>query len=148
LQRRTTCGINGAFPSLLQPALLRVYEWASENWHRLLQLEPTNFDEHSETKRTQKRGILSSIGRKHPKQLRTAHPPNDIDRPPLQDKHTLPELRWHKASDGPWTTATEAAIYRAAQKILWPGSISLRPFHSFRAKECDRGQEDDLYAHQ
>jgi len=29
-----TYGINAAYLDLLQPALLRVYEWASKEWHR------------------------------------------------------------------------------------------------------------------
>jgi hypothetical protein len=32
LQRGTTYGIDGAFPDSLQPALLRIYEWASDKW--------------------------------------------------------------------------------------------------------------------
>jgi hypothetical protein len=38
LQRRTTYGLDGAFPTRLQPALLRAYEWASTRWHEFLQL--------------------------------------------------------------------------------------------------------------
>jgi hypothetical protein len=34
LQRGTTYGIDAAYPDSLQPALLRVYEWASKEWHR------------------------------------------------------------------------------------------------------------------
>jgi hypothetical protein len=36
IQRATTYGLDGAFPSQLQPALLRVYEWASTRWHEFL----------------------------------------------------------------------------------------------------------------
>jgi hypothetical protein len=36
LQRATTYGLDGAFPTKLQPALLRVYEWASIRWHEFL----------------------------------------------------------------------------------------------------------------
>jgi hypothetical protein len=36
LQRGTTYGIDGAFPDSLQPALLRVYRWASVKWHKFL----------------------------------------------------------------------------------------------------------------
>lgn len=38
LQRGITYGLDGAFPDSLQPALLRVYEWASAEWHRYLGL--------------------------------------------------------------------------------------------------------------
>jgi hypothetical protein len=36
LQRATTYGLDGAFPAKLQPALLRLYEWASTRWHEFL----------------------------------------------------------------------------------------------------------------
>jgi hypothetical protein len=36
IQRGTTYGIDGAYPDSLQPALLRVYEWASGMWQRFL----------------------------------------------------------------------------------------------------------------
>ncbi|KAJ9413909.1 hypothetical protein QL093DRAFT_2594845 [Fusarium oxysporum] len=36
LQRETNYGLNGAYPFRLQPALLRVYEWASTRWHEFL----------------------------------------------------------------------------------------------------------------
>jgi hypothetical protein len=38
LQRGTTYGLDGAFPHLMQPALLRAYEWASTRWHEFLHL--------------------------------------------------------------------------------------------------------------
>ncbi|KAH7014618.1 LOW QUALITY PROTEIN: uncharacterized protein B0I36DRAFT_378241 [Microdochium trichocladiopsis] len=36
IQRATTYGLDGAFPSQLQPALIRIYEWASFRWHEFL----------------------------------------------------------------------------------------------------------------
>ncbi len=36
LQRGTVYGIDAAFPDSLQPALLRVYQWASIEWHNFL----------------------------------------------------------------------------------------------------------------
>jgi hypothetical protein len=36
LQRGMTYGIDGAFSDSLQPALLRVYRWASVEWHKFL----------------------------------------------------------------------------------------------------------------
>ena len=35
-QRGTTYGLNGAFPSQMQPALLNIYEWVSVEWHQFL----------------------------------------------------------------------------------------------------------------
>ena len=36
LQRASTYGLNGTFPTKLQPSLLRLYEWASVRWHEFL----------------------------------------------------------------------------------------------------------------
>lgn len=36
IQRGISYGIDAAFPDSLQPALLRVYKWASKEWHRFL----------------------------------------------------------------------------------------------------------------
>jgi hypothetical protein len=36
IERASTYGLNGAFPTKLQPALLRLYEWASTRWHEFL----------------------------------------------------------------------------------------------------------------
>lgn len=38
-QRGTSHGTDGAFPDSLQPALLRVYRWTSDQWHQFLDLE-------------------------------------------------------------------------------------------------------------
>ncbi|KAL7903745.1 hypothetical protein GGI35DRAFT_492304 [Trichoderma velutinum] len=38
LQRGITYGLDGAYPSRLQPSLLRAYEWASFRWHEFLHL--------------------------------------------------------------------------------------------------------------
>jgi hypothetical protein len=38
-QRGTSYGIDGAFPDSLQLALLRVYRWTSDQWHRFIDLE-------------------------------------------------------------------------------------------------------------
>lgn len=40
LQRANTYGLDGAFPTHLQPSLLRIYEWVSIRWHEFLQ-QPT-----------------------------------------------------------------------------------------------------------
>jgi hypothetical protein len=37
----------------------------------------------------------------------------------------LPEPNEDKARDGPWAKATEAAIYKTAPKVPWPGSFPL-----------------------
>ena len=40
MQRANTYGLDGAFPTHLQPSPLRVYEWFSIRWHEFLQ-QPT-----------------------------------------------------------------------------------------------------------
>ena len=39
IQRETRYGIDAAYPDSLQPALLRVYQWAFCEWHRFLKLD-------------------------------------------------------------------------------------------------------------
>jgi len=36
IQRATTYGLNGDFPTKLQPGLLRAYEWVSTRWHEFI----------------------------------------------------------------------------------------------------------------
>lgn len=43
LQRANTYGLDGAFPTHLQPALLRVYEWVSMRWHEFLRQASKTF---------------------------------------------------------------------------------------------------------
>jgi hypothetical protein len=105
-----------------QPTIL---QWASDKWHKFLQLRPTTPDDFLRTIKTQKRGISPSVDRRTPKRHRTADSLENTDHPPLQDKHSLPEHEEKKADDGPWATATEAAIYKTAPKVLWPGSLPI-----------------------
>lgn len=42
LQRGTSYGIDAAYPDSLQPALLRVYRWASAEWHGFLDCDDNN----------------------------------------------------------------------------------------------------------
>jgi len=45
MQRGTSYGIDAAYPDSLQPALLRVYRWTSDIWHRFLdETQDTNAD--------------------------------------------------------------------------------------------------------
>jgi hypothetical protein len=39
MQRGTSYGIDGAYPDSLQPALLRIYRWASRQWHEFLEVQ-------------------------------------------------------------------------------------------------------------
>jgi hypothetical protein len=66
LQRSMTYGLDGAFPTKLQPALLQAYERASREWHRFLHLE----DPSSATVPTATRALVPTS-------------PNITRRPPL-----------------------------------------------------------------
>lgn len=66
LQRGTTYGIDGAYPDSLQPALLRVYSWASAEWHRFLQQDqarerPTDLQSAIQTKGSKSGGASSPL---------------------------------------------------------------------------------------
>jgi hypothetical protein len=52
MQRGTSYGIDAAYPDSLQPALLRIYRWASRQWHDFL-------DVHNSGTSTQKQGVKS-----------------------------------------------------------------------------------------
>ncbi|KAH7024319.1 uncharacterized protein B0I36DRAFT_294906 [Microdochium trichocladiopsis] len=54
LQRATTYGLDGAFPTQLQPSLIRIYEWASFRWHEFLhqpsrRMPPNTRSSHEDT---------------------------------------------------------------------------------------------------
>jgi hypothetical protein len=125
LQRGTTYRIDSAFADSLQPALLHVYKWASNEWHKFLQLQPANPNLPAKTERTQKRGVSSSVNCRPLKRRRTVKPPESIECPPLQDRPTFPERKEHKVNNRPWATATEVAFYSTAPKFLWPGSVPI-----------------------
>lgn len=125
LQRGTTYGIDGAFPDSLQPALLRVYKWPSNEWHKFLQLQPANSNLPSKMERTQKLGVSSSVDCRPQKRRRAVDPPERIECPPLQDRHTSPKCREHEVGNHPWATATEVASYSTAPKFFWPGSVPI-----------------------
>jgi hypothetical protein len=63
LQRGTTYGLDGAFPNSLQPALLHVYEWASNEWHKFLQLQRTALKAFPTIENRPKRGVESPVDR-------------------------------------------------------------------------------------
>jgi hypothetical protein len=66
LQRANTYGLDGAFPTHLQPSLLRVYEWVSTRWHEFL-IQPSKDSPSSPVAGTAERlqhpSLLAAIGR-------------------------------------------------------------------------------------
>ncbi|PVH91702.1 hypothetical protein DM02DRAFT_663702 [Periconia macrospinosa] len=126
LQRGTTYGIDGAFPDSLQPALLRIYEWASNEWHKFLQLQPATDNTRSEKRKAQKRELSSSIDQKTLKRRRTASIARDhVECPLLKDNHVTPMHKSRRVGTGPWATAIRSAFYNSAPKDLWPGSLPI-----------------------
>ena len=95
IQRGMTYGIDGAYPDSLQPALLRVYQWASEKWHKFLAVDnferrtsaasavPTSCPRTSSETESKRRASTLLNGRRATRQrLSTSpHPASDILRP-------------------------------------------------------------------
>ncbi|KAM6506734.1 hypothetical protein FALCPG4_018851 [Fusarium falciforme] len=59
LQRGTTYGLDGAFPTKLQPQLLELYRWAASRWHEFLHL-PSHAAHMPVTEDPLKRDVRSS----------------------------------------------------------------------------------------
>jgi Orsellinic acid/F9775 biosynthesis cluster protein D len=56
LQRGSTYGLDGAFPTKLQPQLLHLYRWASTRWHEFLHLPSKYPPERNKLNRAQGQG--------------------------------------------------------------------------------------------
>jgi hypothetical protein len=101
LQRGTTYRLDSAFPNSLQPALLRVYEWASNEWHEFLQLQRTDISASSNTGERHQRGVQSSVNCRPSKRRRTPSPRKHVEHAPLQYHHTLLQRSKHRTRTGP-----------------------------------------------
>jgi hypothetical protein len=60
LQRGITYGLDGAYPSRLQPSLLRCYEWASVRWHEFLRQSSKTLHLKPEESRTDSKSFPSN----------------------------------------------------------------------------------------
>ncbi|KAJ6267416.1 hypothetical protein PSV08DRAFT_229224 [Bipolaris maydis] len=126
LQRGTTYGIDGAFPDSLQPALLRVCEWASNEWHKFLQLQPATDNTRPEITKAQKRALPSSIDQGTPKRPHTTSiTQGEMECPLVGDSHVTLMHESRRVGNGPWATGIESAFYNSAPKNLWPGSLPI-----------------------
>ena len=110
LQRGTCYGIDAAYPDSLQPALLRVYKWASGEWHRFLDrkadarvplVSQRNDREGNRTSRKGRPMISSKPGREHPHQHRTRG--NSLSR---LEGPSVPENRNSPTSPPRWVDHT------------------------------------------
>jgi hypothetical protein len=147
-QRGTTYGIDGAFPDSLQPALLRIYEWASNEWHKFLPLQPATDNTHCEKRKAQKRDLSSSIDQRTLKRRRTASIAQDhVGCPLVTDNHKTPTHKSHRVGTGPWTTAVEFAFYNSAPKDLWPGSLPIFGRPSPLERDSVIGERKMISAH-
>jgi hypothetical protein len=72
LQRGTSYGIDAAFPDFLQPALLRVYKWASNEWHRFLD---KGHDRHVNPQVSTRELINTQVKKQAPRKKRRTAPP-------------------------------------------------------------------------
>jgi hypothetical protein len=92
MQRGTSYGIDAAYPDFLQPALLRVYRWTSDIWHRFLDetqdtngnraISPTTTDNgHAERPRKRQRTNhgMSYPRTPAPNHISLQYTPEDID---------------------------------------------------------------------
>lgn len=152
LQRGMTYGLDGAFPGSLQPALLRVYEWVSNEWHEFLQLQRTGINAASNaasnTEKTQKRKVPSSVDCRPSKRHRTASPPEHVGRLPMQENHRSLQSRVSTTENGPpWITVTEAAFYRTVRKIPWSGSVPILGRPSFLERDSVLAERELIVAH-
>ena len=87
IQRGTSYGIDAAYPDSLQPALLRVYRWASREWHRFLKLDYCSgaSREPSQRKTTPcKRPFPSAEDNRAPKRLQPSSGSQLISPPPCK----------------------------------------------------------------
>ena len=81
IKRGIAYGIDGAYPDLLQPALLRVYQWASEEWHKFLAIN--EFERQSlaasggsaSSPRSKRRASTLPKGHRATRQRRSISPP-------------------------------------------------------------------------
>lgn len=106
VQRGTSYGIDAAYPDSLQPTLLRVYKWASEEWHQFLRVDQRSSNSLSDaathvgeqTGTSQKRRTTDLAGNQPSKRTRVCE---DDETPATQEttesqavhSHSLPERR-------------------------------------------------------
>ncbi len=111
IQRGTSYGIDAAYPDSLQPALLRVYHWASREWHRFLRIDSavgfrTSIDGQGSRgpqqleSGTSKRPLHDARSGRAPKRLRSLSQRRSISPPPLQ-KTYVPQSRGALRSQNP-----------------------------------------------
>lgn len=111
LQRGTCYGIDAAYPDSLQPALLRVYKWASGEWHRFLDKKADvrvslasqrNDLQGNRASRKRVPIISSTPGREHPYQYRRRQG-NSLSR---LEEPSVPENRNSSTSPPRWVDHT------------------------------------------
>jgi hypothetical protein len=99
IQRATTYGLDGAFPTQLQPALLRVYEWASTRWHEFLH-QPSKVMPSTETMVMQEGAMGMSPSSRRPHGIVDSRPAKR--RSPSQLQEEFQSTRPAKRRTLPW----------------------------------------------
>lgn len=146
LLRGTIYGLDAAFPDSLQPSLLRIYEWASSEWHHFLQGDiaaeapsPTvlSLDEvHSTTVETRYDEDHSCLKRKAPSSNDSHSPP--LKRPCLHSNETLPNEQ--KTVDAIHTIREQDDGYRRNDTSSLVALVQSRKFRTdaVRTSACGR----------
>jgi hypothetical protein len=84
MQRGTSYGIDAAYPDSLQPALLRVYKWASSIWHAFLDDKVTGGS--SAVAEASPNGKSTSTGVRLQKRLRISDTTRQLRTPPTVER--------------------------------------------------------------
>jgi hypothetical protein len=118
LQRANTYGLDGAFPTHLQPSLLRVYEWVSTRWHEFL-IQPSKDSPSSPVASTAERlqhpSLPAAIGRVLGRENTVETRPTPSATPPGLD--IVPTRKRKRFTGDKATCAVEATASKARRSV-------------------------------
>ena len=152
LQRGTNYGIDSAYPDSLQPALLRIYRWASGEWHEFLQVDQAFHPEKLPSltaSQLHRQSSSQAIKRRLPAE-ETDHVVSKYRRRsgrfPCSDPRTLDQrsVRWQHEmielgeSDEESSNDTERNQTRARASPLHDDNISPNSLRTSREEGCAR----------
>ena len=137
-----TYGLDGAFPDSLQPALLRVYEWALIEWQRFLELDQmpaaSSADavesENQSRETTRRQARTSAIPKRRAtttetgvpsKRLHQLESPSETEDVGVQIRASDVVHNSASLANGPWAKPGEIQFYAKAPAVPWPGCVSL-----------------------
>jgi hypothetical protein len=144
LQRANTYGLDGAFPTHLQPSLLRVYQWVSTRWHEFL-IQPSkdsplpSSPSASTADRLQHPSLPAAIGRVLEREKSMETRPTPSATPPGLD--IAPTRKRKRFMGDIATCAVEAATASKARRGIETYSYEIR--HSPQVAPVSRLLDDD-----